>query len=333
MASLRKSVLAAVFWKAVRLAAPIALASCGPMNVIPLEKRPDACTGSFLATCQEGTVRVATDLPAGTELAPSTCATICLPLMCAGEKKKCVVEDLPLSTEKQVRCTPMGFEGCAVAGRPPAGLEPMPERPRTARAVFERMAHEEAASVVSFEELAVFLEQSGAPARLVKKAKKAAREEQRHARIAAAIAGMPDVPAPKIAPRSAPLTLARLAEENFCDGCINEGASAVAALTQAERASDLTVRRLLGQIAEDEMGHAELSWELHAWLVPRLTAEERIAVRAAGLRKAAAMLQFPGHGLDAVALEQTGLAGDAEVRAQMRLLFDELWSPALERLA
>ena len=333
MASLRKSVLTAVFWKAVRLAAPLALAACGPMNVTVLEHKPNACTGSFRATCNEGVVRVATDLPAGTELAPSTCGSVCLSLMCLDEKKRCTVEDLPLTHEKQVRCTPLGFEGCAVAGRPPAGLEPMAEAPRTARAVFERMAREEAASVVSFDELAAFLERSGAPARLVKKAKKAAREEQRHAQIAAAIAGLSDVPRPKVAARTVPLTLAQLAEENFCDGCINKGASAVATLTQAERASDLTVRRLLGQVAEDELGHAELSWELHAWLVPKLTAEERVAVRAAGLKKAAAMLHFQGHGLDADVRAQTGLADDAEVRAQMRLLFDELWSPALARLA
>jgi rubrerythrin len=333
MASLRKSVLTAVFWKAVRLAAPIALASCGPMNVQVLEHRAPACTTGVRATCNEGTVRVATDLPAGTELSPSTCDAVCVSINCVGEKKKCTVEDQPLTKEKHVRCTPTGFEGCAVAGRPPAGLEPMGERPRTARAVFERMAHEEAASVVSFEELAAFLQQSGAPARLVKKARKAAREEKRHAQIAAAIAGLTDVPVPRVRPRTVPLTLAQLAEENFCDGCINEGASAVATLTQAERASDLTVRRLLAQVAEDEVGHAELSWELHAWLVPKLTAEERLAVRAAGLRKVAAMLAFGGHGLDAQALAQTGLAGDVEVRGQMRLLFEELWSPALERLA
>lgn len=331
MAPLRKSVLTVVFWRAVRLAAPLALASCGPMNVQVLDHKPNACAPGQTATCVNGSVHVATDLPAGTELSSADCSQLCLSVQCAGENKKCHVEDLPLK-EKAVVCEHVGFDGCAVAGRPPAGLEVPAERPRTARAVFAKMAHEEAASVLSFDELAAFLEQAGAPARLVKRARKAAREETRHARIAAALAGLDAAPVPKVAARQVPLTLAQLAEENLCDGCINEAASAVATLTQAERAGDLTTRRLLAQVAEDELGHAELSWELHAWLVPKLTDGERVALRAAGLKKAAAMLRFEGHGLPAEVRAETGLPGDEDVRAQTRLLFDELWAPALERL-
>ena len=329
MKSLQSSALTVVFWRAVRLAAPLALISCGA-SVKVIDTRPPACAPPQRATCASGSVQVETDLPHGHELGFLDCDRICLPVQCTSERKSCHVESQPLTNAKVVVCQHAGFDGCPVPGRPPAGLVLPP--PTSVHEVYAQMALAEAASVASFDELAAFLDQAGAPEALVKRARKAAKEEQRHARVAARLAGLSQVPVAPLASRSQPLTLAQLAAENFCDGCINEGASAVVTASQARNATDAGVRTALARVAMEELGHAELSWDLHAWLVPRLSAVERIAVRAAGLRKAASMLRPMPSALDEAALAQTGIPSDACLREQHRLLFTELWAPALAQL-
>jgi hypothetical protein len=333
MSEIRKSALAVVFWRAVRLAAPMAVLSCGPANLKVVSVAPNACAPGQFATCNSGTVQVETDLPPGTELARRDCDWICASVNCAGEEKRCSVESQPLTQTRLVNCESIGFQGCAVAGRPPSGLALPLHAPTDAHEVFAQMAIFEVASVASFEELAGFLDTCGAPAQLVQRARKAAYEERRHAQVAAHLAGLPEVPTPRVEPRTIPLSLAQLAEENFCEGCINEASSAVTTATQAQGAEDPRVRSLLAQVAAEEFGHAEFSWELNAWLMSRLTPSERSQVHAAGLRKAQAMLEPGLDLLDEVARRQTGLPPVATLRAQSRLLFDELWAPALARLS
>ena len=333
MSKIRKSVLTVVFWRAVRLAAPIALISCGPTNLKVVSNAPNACSPGQFATCNSGGVQVETDLPPGTELSRGDCDWVCLSVNCATEAKRCTVQSQPLTQARIVVCESTGLQGCAVAGRPPAGLALELSAPTRAADVFAQMAMFEAASVSAFEELSTFLRAAGAPSRLVTRARLAADEERRHARIATQLAGLSEVPLPRVAPRSAPLTLARLAEENLCDGCINEAASAVVTASQAQNSTDPRVRELLAEVAAEELEHAELSWELHAWLMPQLDAAARSAVRAAGTRKAEAMLEPAVDSLDDTTRALTGLPGAQTLRAQNRLLFDALWRPALDALA
>jgi hypothetical protein len=333
MAAIRKSVFTVVFWRAVRLAAPIALISCGPVNVKVVSPGPVACAPGQFATCTTGSVQVLTDLPPGTELSRHDCDWICLSVNCASEEKRCTVQSQPLTQDRIVVCQSVGFQGCAVAGRPPAGLELRLSAPSSASELFAQMAIFEAASVTAFEELSAFLSVAGAPRALVERAHRAAGEERRHAQVATQLAGLLEIPEPRVAARVVPLTLARLAEENFCDGCVNEAASAVLTASQAQNAADPMVREALGQVAADELGHAEFSWELHAWLVPQLTSAERAALREAGMKKAAAMLDPVAAALDGPARAAVGLPELQSLRAQHRLLFEELWTPALDALA
>jgi hypothetical protein len=76
---------------------------------------------------------------------------------------------------------------------------------------------------------------------------------------------------------------------------------------QASTALDADVRDAMLQIADDETGHAELSWRVAQWLEPQLTEDQQVAVEAARL---AAFKQLEGElsaGLSAPARELIGM--------------------------
>lgn len=75
--------------------------------------------------------------------------------------------------------------------------------------------------------------------------------------------------------------LLRLALENAVEGCVREAYGAVVAAHQGARAADPEVRAAFARIAADEAEHAELSFDIDAWLMPLLTADERGLVDAA----------------------------------------------------
>jgi len=98
--------------RALLLAAPIALLACGPAAVTVTTKVPEACSFAQHATCKSGSVQVETDLPTGTELSRPECDSICLPVNCAGEAKKCTVQLEPQTQTRVVVCEPLGVSGC-----------------------------------------------------------------------------------------------------------------------------------------------------------------------------------------------------------------------------
>jgi hypothetical protein len=144
----------------------------------------------------------------------------------------------------------------------------------------------EAAAVHAFARTACELRVHGAPERLVARARGAAADEVRHARamrhharrhgaqpLAAAVDGSTR--------RRRPLL--ELALENAVEGCVRETYGALVAQWQAKSAQDRELKGALKSIAHDETNHAELSWDLKAWLDTRLTAAEREQVRVAML--------------------------------------------------
>ena len=169
---------------------------------------------------------------------------------------------------------------CAT-GRRPDGLEPAaPAGGSVVGAYFADIAHLEAASVHAFSRLADELAAHGAPARLVRAARRAQRDEVRHARITARFArAHGGTPQPvKVAARAATRTLEELAVENTVEGCVRETFGALLATWQARVAGDGVVRRAMAGIAEDETRHAQLSWDIDAWVRPRLDREARARV-------------------------------------------------------
>ncbi len=130
----------------------------------------------------------------------------------------------------------------------------------------------EFAAVTAFVELAADLERLGAPADLVRRAIDAAQDERAHTRMCAAMAG---VPAPcGAAADHRPHRVASLLEfarVNAAQGCIRESFAALEALVQSRHARDPRARAVLKRIADDEVRHGQLSWDIDAWAAQRLS--------------------------------------------------------------
>ncbi|QSQ22576.1 hypothetical protein JY651_46980 [Pyxidicoccus parkwayensis] len=170
-------------------------------------------------------------------------------------------------------------------GRRPEGLRSdgaVAERVSWLGALYARMAHLEAASVPAFERLAEELEAHGAPARLVRAARRSAKDEVRHARAMERLARSHGAPMPElqVAPFQ-PRSLEALALENAVEGCVRETFGALLAGWQARTAEDPAVREALRSIAPDELRHAELSWSIDAWARSRLSPEARNRIEEA----------------------------------------------------
>jgi rubrerythrin len=178
-------------------------------------------------------------------------------------------------------------------GRRPAGLvEHADAGARSIGEVLARAAYLEAAAVDAFRDLAVQLEAHGAPPSLVKRLRRAARDESRHARDVGALARARGAePAPVTVAETGLRSVLSLALENAREGCVRETWGAASAVAQAERAEDPEVRALMEGIARDELGHAALSWDLGAWLATRLSAEEQALVEAQRTRAVAELGQ------------------------------------------
>jgi hypothetical protein len=156
-------------------------------------------------------------------------------------------------------------------GRRPEGYDDRRSAHSTA-AYFARCGRLEAVSVPAFERLRDELRFHGAPTDLIARADEAASDERRHARRMRSFARRAGAPRQR-APRIGPLPLRSLeamARENAREGCVFETFSAAIALHQAERAKVPAFRRAMREIAVDEVRHAELAWDVHAWATARL---------------------------------------------------------------
>jgi hypothetical protein len=172
---------------------------------------------------------------------------------------------------------------CAV-GRRPEGLHALRNEPARAAlgAFLADAARLEAASVHAFERLARELGALDAPETLISAAQRSALDEIRHAHAMTALArrygGEPGTFAIRdLRPRSAP----EIALENAVEGCVRETYGALVAHHQAATARDPEIALTMRAIAADETRHAGLSWQIAAWLEPRLPAAERRALAAA----------------------------------------------------
>jgi hypothetical protein len=172
-----------------------------------------------------------------------------------------------------VRLAYSAFNGAGIGRRPDGYAGTACVRPGTSLAsYFADCARLEGASVTAFVVLARELEHHGAPAALSDRARLAARDETRHFAQTSRLArmfGSPAVRCPRPARR--PLRpLAAVAQDNAVEGCVNETFGAALALWQAARAEHPAVRVAMAAIAEDEVAHAQLAWDIHDWATTRL---------------------------------------------------------------
>ncbi len=163
-------------------------------------------------------------------------------------------------------------------GRRPEGLasSAVAVRGTGLGAHFAESARLEAASVHAFRHLRRELLSYGAPLRLVRAAERAARDEVRHARVAAAFArrhGWTPV-APEVETRPV-RALEAIALENAVEGCAREAFGALVATWQAAVARDPEIRAAMASIARDETRHAALAFAVDAWLGGRLDSNAR----------------------------------------------------------
>ncbi len=174
---------------------------------------------------------------------------------------------------------PVAMEKCSAGGRAPAGLRPLASDGLAAvdpvAAYWRSMAHLERASVSAFLELADELGRHGATPELVRRARAAARDEARHARLCEARLTARAVPLPVLERDvEPPIDRWELAVQNARQGCVREAFGALVARVQAAHAADDETRRAFTRIAHDETAHGQLAWDVHAWLRATLPAEE-----------------------------------------------------------
>lgn len=151
-------------------------------------------------------------------------------------------------------------------------------------------AHLEVASVGAFAELVAQLRRWGAPEALVERCREARRDEVRHARVLGRLARRHGARTPRAERTTAADGILDVALHNAREGCAGETWAAVLAVWQGAHAADSELRAAFASIAEDEIRHAQLAWDLHAWFMTRLDPAERRAVRRelrAALRKVA----------------------------------------------
>jgi hypothetical protein len=225
-------------------------------------------------------------------------------------------------TENRAEIVQRGMDNCAIGRRPPgltsSGVSGCDE---VLGRYFAEAAHLEAASVPAFEQLFAELESFDAPVALRRAALIAALEEIDHTHRTATLARRfgAQVVVPEVDAR--PLrSMKALAIDNAVEGCVRETFGALVAQHQALTAQDEGIRAAMQVIAEDETRHAELSWELDAWLCAGLNEQERAEVEVAR-RSAVEQLRV---GLEAPVDEQlTTLAGVPSRETTLRL-FQEL---------
>jgi hypothetical protein len=130
----------------------------------------------------------------------------------------------------------------------------------------------EAASVHAFTRLARELASLGAPRWLVAEARRAAKDEVRHARSMSRLARAHGARIPRVrVDRTRARSLEDIARENAVEGCVGETFGALVATWQATHATDPAVRRAMKRIAPDETRHAALSKAVAAFIEPKLS--------------------------------------------------------------
>ena len=136
---------------------------------------------------------------------------------------------------------------------------------------FANCAYLEAASIDAFIELAEQLRSWGAPEELIQRCLVAAEEERNHTMLMDILAKKYDGhrPEPSAEPQSN-TTLFEVALHNAVEGCVQRAWAACVATHQSVHA-DESLQSIFAQIANDEIKHAQLSWDLHKWFCTQLS--------------------------------------------------------------
>lgn len=188
-----------------------------------------------------------------------------------------------------------------------------------------RAAQMEAASIDTFAIVERELRTFGAPARLVRDARRARADELRHARLVAQLArnhgGRPRRPP---GARYRLRSLVEFATENAIEGCVREAFGAAMAAWQARTAHDASIRAAMTVLARDEARHATLAFEIAGWADSKLDSSARARVHGARARAIDALrvsFESPSPAL----METLGLPDGPTARVVHAALTQTLW--------
>jgi hypothetical protein len=287
---------------------------CQPVSNEPVTGVNAGCEESFATlgpqVCQQ-------EKPAS--FTQERCRELCPPNAAGMEVFSCS------ASQGQLICD---YAVCGTGRRPEGLLANAVDRSRGVLASFlAGVAQLEAASVIAFENLARQLEGHRAPKRLVVAARRAARDEVRHARVTRSLAVRAGARVPRV--RVRPIgarPLEAMAIENAIEGCVRETFGAAVALRQAEAAADAEVRREMRSIARDEARHADLSWQLARWFDGQLDRAARRRVRAARDRAVAALVREASIQPAPELVVALGLPRAVEAQAALAELRATIWS-------
>ena len=216
------------------------------------------------------------------------------------------------------------------AGRRPEGFAfyaPVDHDVPEVASFFSGCAQLEGASIAAFQILADELAHHGAPAELIARARIAARDEARHFKLTTRLArkfGAAALRCPRIT-RRAPRDLLAVALENATEGCVSESFAAAVALHQAATAVDPGVRAVMGAIAEDELTHAQLAWDVQAWIAERLDGAANAQVARARAQAAAGLLEAAARPIPPDLVTHAGMP-DAAAALRMASAALPLWT-------
>lgn len=211
-------------------------------------------------------------------------------------------------------------------GRMPRGLHTGAVRARDALGAFyAQSAQLEAAAVHAFGHMLRELQAFGAPAALIAGARRAQRDELRHARQMRTLAARAGAQvAPITVDAFVPRDALAMAIDNAVEGCARETWAAVLATYQAAHIPDREAAAVLERIAEDERSHAALSWQVGAWLDTQLTDGERAQVASAHSNALAALHAEVQHEVAPELVQHAGLPDARTARCMLQALEAEL---------
>jgi len=200
--------------------------------------------------------------------------------VCGEETRSCKLADQTVGGALIVECT--SIQSCGAGRAHATHRREVFSAPNPVAAYFAETALLERASVPAFRGLLADLSRAGAPASLRARVRRAIADEARHTRVMRRLASAQGARLPRAARhRPSPhRPLTEIAKENAVEGCARETFAALVATIQAERAAP-AFARTFGKIAQDETRHAALAHDVHAWLLTRLDARERVEVEVA----------------------------------------------------
>lgn len=143
------------------------------------------------------------------------------------------------------------------------------------------MASHEAGAALAFAQLARELDRHGVSPQFSRRARRAAREEVRHAQLVGGLARAHGGQFSVTRPIDTGRTLEAIALENATEGCVRETLGALIGLHQSRHASDAAVRAVMAEVSRDELGHSAWSHALADQLDGQLSLAARRRVREA----------------------------------------------------